>query len=130
MKTKTPVLIQSTPADPTLPKVAITIGGKEYFLAWDFNALAKGDELLGENLLLSLDFEKISAKRLRTLFYLALLKFQPDMTEERAGELGGQANATQIMRAIVSAYRGSHSEPEAEPAGEKGPNAGTPEQSS
>ena len=121
MKTKT---IRNTPADPTLPKVALTIGDQEYFLAWDFNALAKGEKITGENLLQSLNFENISATRLRTLFYLSLQKFQPEITEEKAGELGGQANAGAIMRAIVEAYTGSM--PEEEESEGTSPNAETP----
>lgn len=125
MKTKT---VHNTPTDPTLPKVSITIDGMEYFLAWDFNALAKGEEITGENLLQSMSFENISATRLRSLFYVSLLKFQPEITEEKAGELGGQVNAGAIMRAIVEAYTGSMPEAEDEAEG-KSPNAGTPESS-
>jgi hypothetical protein len=123
LKTKT---VRNTPADTTLPKVPLTIDGTTYFLAWDFNALAQADEMTGENLLQSLEFENISAKRLRTLLFLSLLKFQPEMTVEKAGGLGCPSNSAQVMKAIVEAYTGSM--PEAEP-GEKSPNAEKPESS-
>jgi hypothetical protein len=125
MKKTTTVL--NTPADPTLPKVGITIAGKQYFLCFDFNVLAKGSELLGGNLLDGLDFDKIDAKRLRTLFWLSLQKFQPEMTEEEAGALGGPFNASKILGAIAAAYTGSN--PDAALDGEKSPNAEAPEQS-
>lgn len=115
----------NTPADPTLPTVAITLKGREYTLAFDFNVLIKGGELLGENLLDGLDFDQIDPRRLRTLLYLALLVFQPEMTEEEAGALGGPSSAGKILKAIAQAYTGAN--PEAEPEDGKFPNAGTPE---
>jgi hypothetical protein len=120
MSTKSKV--QNSPADPTLPKVALTLNGREYFLAFDFNALAVGSELVGENLLEELKFDHITAPRLRSLLYVALLKFQPEITQEEAGALGGPLNAGKILNAIAFAYTGSNPETDTEQA-EKLPNA-------
>jgi hypothetical protein len=121
MNTKSKV--QSSPADPTLPKVALTLNGREYFLAFDFNALAVGSELLGENLLEELKFENISARRLRVMLFVGLLKFQPEITEEEAGALGGPFNAGKILNAIAAAYTGSNPEASPETGDSKVPNA-------
>lgn len=96
--------------DPTLPKVDVTVGGKKYFLCFDFNALAVAEDATGLNLLRSLDFQNLSAKTFRALLFAALLRQQPDMTLEAAGSLITASSAPKLTEALVRAYMESNPE--------------------
>jgi hypothetical protein len=100
--------VANTPIDPTTPKVKITLGGTDYFLAWDFNALALAENMTGINMLEAMTFQGVGAVKLRALFYAALLKYQPDITLEQAGSLIPlQTEATQLMQALAECYIGA-----------------------
>jgi hypothetical protein len=121
-KTKT---VRNTPADPTLSKVPITLDGKKYLLVWDFNSLATGEFITGQNLLQSLTFRGLSALQLRGMFFAGLLKLQPKITLEEAGSLlKDDPTCGRVVAALVEAYHGSMPEPTPE---EKDPNVQIPE---
>jgi len=100
--------VANTTADPTLPKVKVTLGGADYFLCYDFNALAVAESLTGINMLQAMSFEGVGAVKLRALLFAALLKLQPDMTLEKAGSLMPlQAKSVDLMKALVDTYIGA-----------------------
>lgn len=98
--------------DPTLPNVKLVAGGKEYQLAYDFNAIVRATEVTGVNLLSSVVGE-INAVSLRGLLWAALLKDQSDITIEEAGDLITPTNMGTIRQAIVTAWFGSIKDAEA-----------------
>ena len=110
--------------DPTLPRVSVTVDGKEYFLCFDFNSIVEAENLTGLNLLNALDFSNINATKLRALLYSALLKLQPDITLEATGTLLAVGRGA-ITAALVKAFTESH--PEHDKDGES-PNAQEPGQ--
>jgi hypothetical protein len=108
MTQKKIALVAGVPgSDPTLPKVSITVGGKVYFLAFDFNSIAKAEELTGLNLLKSLDFTDLSITTYRALLFSALLKGNPDITLEEVGDMITVKNMTEVTLALVEAWTGS-----------------------
>lgn len=109
-KANTPAAIKSV-----LPQVKLVVDNVEYSLVYDFNAMATAEQVTGLNLLQCLSFQNINATKLRGLLYAALLRLQPDMTLEDAGNLLGSADSQDVTNAIVQAYLGSQPEPEPEP---------------
>lgn len=120
MATKNKVF--GTPADPTLPKVPVEINGRKLYLCFDFNGLAKAEELAGINLLTGIDLQKVSATQLRALLFAALLKFQPDITLEQVGAMLTYANVPKFSEALAKAFTVSNPEP----AEDEHPNAMEP----
>jgi hypothetical protein len=108
-KPNTPTAIKSV-----LPKVKLSVDGVDYWLVYDFNALAEGEAQTGINLLQCLNFQNLNATKIRGLLYAALLRLQPDTTIEDAGNLLGSADSSAVMNAIVEAYLGSQPKPEPE----------------
>jgi len=97
-------------SDPTLPKVPLTIKGKTYFLVFDFNAIAKAEELTGLNLLAALDFSNLNIVKYRALLYSALLTGSPKITLEEVGNLITVHNMGEVTLALVEAWTGSKPE--------------------
>jgi hypothetical protein len=106
-----------------LPKVSVELDGKSYGLAFDFNALARAEELTGLNMLKALDFQGLSATTFRALLFASLLKLQPEVTLEEVGSLIQYAKLPDLYKAVARAY--TESQPEPEPAS---PNVEQPEQ--
>jgi hypothetical protein len=102
--------------DPTLPKVEITLGGKKYFLCFDFGALALAEAKLRDagvecNLLECLDLTSLDATRIVPLLYGAVLAYQPAMAFEEVKSLVTMRNLGAIFEGIVNAYKESLAEP-------------------
>lgn len=92
--------------DPTLPDVSLTIKDKTYSLVFDFNAIVEAERVTGTNLLDKV-LGSIDAKSLRGLLWASLIKAQPNITIEQAGDLITLHNASRIREAIVTAWFGS-----------------------
>ena len=97
---------------PTLPRVVLEIDGKEYFLVFDFNSICVAEQMTGINLLTSLDFSNVDASKLRALLYASLIKLQPDITLDAAGELITLRSASKVTKALSDAFTESHAEPD------------------
>lgn len=96
--------------DPTLPKVPLQIHGRQYFLAFDFNALATAEAATGLNLLGSLDLQNLNVIQYRALLFATLLKENPTITLEEVGSLVTLATLPSITMALVQAWTGSQPE--------------------
>lgn len=112
-------------ADPTVQKIAVELFGKTYFLCFDFNALARTEELTGINMLAAADLRDMTATQFRALLYAALLKYQPEVQLEQVGDLINNDTAEKLGKAVEDAYQASAPEPE---DGKQSPNAESPEQ--
>jgi hypothetical protein len=108
-KKTTPAALKSV-----LPKVKLTVDEVDYWLVYDFNAMAEAETLTGLNLLQCLSFQSLNATKVRGLLYAALLRLQPDTSLEDAGNLLGSTDSGVVMKAIGQAYLGSQPEPEPE----------------
>lgn len=101
--------IANTPLDPTVAKTEITLNGKKFYLAYDFNALAVSESLTGLNMLSAIDMRNLDAQKLRALLYAALLKFQPEMTLEMAGCLMPPVTGfSALAKALAETYYGAN----------------------
>ncbi len=89
--------------DPTLPDVELTLQGKTYHLAYDFNAICQANNATGINLLDSI-LGDITAISLRGLLWAALLPDNPEMTIEEAGKLIMLRDIKAVREAVVTAW--------------------------
>ena len=95
-----------------VPKVEVAVNGTTYTLAFDFNALARAEELTKLNLLRALDFQSLSASTFRALLFASLLRFHPELTLEGTGSLINSKTAPELMSAVVKAWVNATPEPE------------------
>jgi hypothetical protein len=102
--------------DPTLPKVAIELSNKKYFLAFTFRALALAQAELSKvgvevNLLQALDLSTMDALKLVPLLYAALISHQPKITFDEVMGLVTFRNMGLIFEGIAQAYGASLADP-------------------
>lgn len=111
MSSKKPSLVAGKPGkDPVLPKVPITLDGKERHLIFDFNALAVAEHMTGMNLFTSFDFTNLSASRFRAMLFASLLAENPDITLEECGSFITVHSLPDITVKMVEAWHGSRPE--------------------
>jgi hypothetical protein len=110
MSKKTTAISAVPTVNPALPKVPITLNGKQYRLVFDFNAIARVEELTGMNLFGSFDFTNLNASKFRAMLYASLLKENPAITLDEAGELINAKNLAEITIKMVEAWHGSRPE--------------------
>jgi hypothetical protein len=111
MSSHKPSLVAGKPGkDPVLPKVPITLGGKERHLIYDFNALAVAEQMTGMNLFTSFDFTNLSASRFRAMLFASLLVDSPDITLEECGQFITVHSLPEITIKMVEAWHGSRPE--------------------
>jgi len=99
----------AAPASPANGPVTVKLGGKEYPLRYDLNALAYiGDQLgiqlrlseLGEDLL----NQPLPLSALRTVLYAGVRHADDDLTEEDVGALVTQDNVQQVAEAFFGLF--------------------------
>jgi hypothetical protein len=112
MSSKKPALVAgSKPThNPALPKVAITLNEAQYYLEFDFNAIAVAEEATGLNLFGTFDFTNLSVIKYRAMLFASLLKNHPKMTLERAGSFVTIHTLPEITLKLVEAWHGSRPE--------------------
>lgn len=111
-------IVFGTGSDPILPDVSLTLGGREYSLCFDMNAIATVEATTGLNLLTTVMGEK-SFTSVRALVWAAVLRDAPDVTIEAIGKCIRPANIGTCYEAVQAAWFGSAPEPEEDaPAGE------------
>lgn len=116
--------IAGTPADPTLPKTPVEVGGKTYNLCFDLGALAEAEQAINAelyragrkdyvNLLSALPQQNLACTRI--VFAAAVRKFHPELGFEAALELVGINDLLTIALAIKDAWEASTPLPAANP---------------
>ena len=102
--------------DPTIPYVTLTLRGKDYRLAYSFNALAKAEAATGLNMFQGLNLQALNLVQLRAMLWASLLKAQPDITLDEAGDLiASPAHCNLALTAIADAWSASMPKPDADP---------------
>ena len=71
--------VAETTANPTVEYVPLTLGKQTYQLCYDFDAIAKAEDITGMPLLLGVNWYEMKSRELRALLYAAALKAQPDV---------------------------------------------------
>lgn len=99
--------VAGTPADPTARFTTLEIGGKTFKLCYDFEAIAKAEELTGMALLFGVDWSHIDARRMRAMLCAAMLKAQPDTKPEQLTKFFTHQNVLKIQNAIIDAWLNS-----------------------
>lgn len=112
-KTKT---VANTKDDPTVPYVTLTLKGNDYKLAYSFNALALAEKATGLNMFQGLNLQALNVLQLRAMLWASLLKAQPEMTLEDAGDLlSSPVDCNIALTAIANAWTASMPKPESDP---------------
>lgn len=96
--------------DPALPRVPITLNGKKLHLVYDFNAIARAEELTGLNLFSTFDFSHLSVTKFRAMLFASLLKENPEITIEECGDFITAKTLADITIKMVEAWHGSRPE--------------------
>ena len=117
------VTVAGTPADPTVRYVPLKLGGTTYQLCFDFDAIARAEEMTGMELLFGVNWSRINAKRMRAMLVACMLKAHPDITPEKLTRHITHKNLFAINEALVAAWVNStpdaddeENPPEPEPA--------------
>lgn len=108
-KVSTPISTKPV-INPALPKVSITLNGKDFTLQYDFNAIARAEELIGINLFGTFDFTQLSVTKFRAMLFSSLLKNHPEITLEECGDLITAHTLAEITIKMVEAWHGSRPE--------------------
>jgi hypothetical protein len=105
--------VANTKDDPTVPFVTLALKGTDYKLAYSFNALALAERATGLNMFRGLDLQALNALQLRAMLWASLLKAQPKMTLEDAGDLlSSPLDCNLALTAIADAWTASMPKPE------------------
>lgn len=107
--------VAGTSADPTIMFSKLHVDGKTLMLAFDFNAIAQAESETGLNLLQAMQFDSLTARQYRAVFYASLLKAQPLTSLLDAGDLITLRNLPNITDAMVSAWSKSIPDPSDNP---------------
>jgi len=108
-------------ANPTAPGTHVNIKGIGYTLAWDFQAVADAEELLGRSLITGLrqkDFEAPAVKLVQAMLYACLKKNHPAITFPEAKTLVTMKNIGKVWSAVTDAWVAAMSEPDEDTSGE------------
>lgn len=106
--------VAGTPGlDPTLPDVTLILGGVERHLCFDFNSIALVEQHTGINLLKA-SLSDINATNLRALLWASLLKENENLSIEEVGSWITMRNANTVYTALITAWFGSASDPDAD----------------
>jgi hypothetical protein len=93
---------------PTEPlPIQLEIDGKGYDLAFDFEAVARAEDLTDQAILTGLTRKSVDAPRInfvRSMLFACLLKHQPKTTYAEAKALVTKDNLTVVWNAVIEAY--------------------------
>ena len=96
--------VAGTPADPTVRYVPLKLGGTTYQLCFDFEAIAKAEEMTGMNLLFGVNWSNIGVTRVRAMLTACMLKAHPDMRPEKLTRYIEHKNIGDIQAALIKAW--------------------------
>lgn len=106
--------IANTAADPTLPKVPILINGAEYYLCFDFGALAEAKHHFvkqGHRINVMQAMLQVDIDNLMVLFPCAIHKFHPELSFEDAQKLLSLPVLFAVGTALADAWAQSQPAP-------------------
>lgn len=89
---------------PTSPIVSIHLGGKDWQLRYDFNALIRLEKEIGKSAFDATTFQAIRAQDLRAFIWAGLLHQQHDLTLEEVGSWINPQNMKLVAEAIGKAF--------------------------
>lgn len=115
--------VANTAADPTLQFTELKLGKKTYKLCFDFDAIARAEEMTGMPLMAGVDFSNVGIRRVRAMLYASALKAQPEATLDEFTRLITPASIKKIERALVEAWVASVEQEEAEEEASENPPA-------
>lgn len=108
------VTVAGTPADPTARFVPLKLGGTTYQLCFDFDAIARAEEMTGMNLLFGVDWSKVNVTRVRAMLLACMLKAKPDITADKLTRYINHRNMPKIQSALIDAWVNSTPEEDEE----------------
>ena len=89
-------------ANPVKGEVPFEVEGKAYKLVLDFNALCEVEDVLGAG---GMDLAR--PKAIRAIFWASMLRHQPDVTVQEAGDLIGALGLEEAGRIVAEAMNRS-----------------------
>jgi hypothetical protein len=106
--------------NPTIPDVSIQADGETYRLCFDFQALATAKAELKArgvevNVLRSINFGALDVDTLPALFYASAMRYQPDLSWERAQAIVNIRTAGNISVGLYAAWRAAMVRPSQNP---------------
>lgn len=110
--------VAASPADPTLPKIPVTIEGKTYHLCFDLGALAEAESHFraqGHEVNLLDALPGFTLSHVRTLFPCALHKFHAEIHFEDAQRMITMPVLYVVAAAIGAAWQTSLPEQQPDP---------------
>ena len=117
--------IAGTPADPTARYTKLELGTKTYNLCFDFDSIAKAEEMTGMELLFGVDWTKINAKRMLAMLLACALKAHPDVKPETFKRHITHRNLPKLQTALIDAWVNSTPEGEEENPAKPEPSPAT-----
>lgn len=85
-------------ANPVKGEVPFEVEGKAYKLVLDFNALCEVEDVLGAG---GMDLAR--PKAIRAIFWASMLRYQPNVTVQEAGDLIGALGLEEAGRIVAEA---------------------------
>lgn len=101
--------------NPTQPAVKVDLNGVDYSLRFDFEAIAKAEELTDKPLLTGLRNKDITAPTInlvRALLFACLLPDQPQVTYDQAKSFVNRKNLVDVWAKVLFAWSEGMAEPE------------------
>jgi hypothetical protein len=89
------------------PARELEIAGERFRIAFDYEAIARAEDLTDQPLLTGLSLKQIKTPKInfvRAMFFAALLREHPEMTYQRAAALVAKDTLSQIWVEIVGAW--------------------------
>lgn len=108
----TETTVAGTTADPNVEYVPLKLGKREYQLCYDFDAIARAEDITGMPLLLGVDWHNMKSRELRALLYAAALKAQPDAKLADFTPYIRPAHTGAIVAALIKVWVTSNAEKE------------------
>lgn len=96
--------VAGTPADPTVRYTKLELDGETYHLCFDFDAVAKAEEMTGMGLLFGVDWSMITAPRMRAMLCACMLKAHPKTKPQDLTKYIVHKNLLKIQTALVDAW--------------------------
>lgn len=119
----------NTAADPMLPRTPIEIGGKTYYLCFDYLALREAERAYraeGHAASLLATFKDFSFDAVSLVFPCALRRFHPEITWEQAQAMVNLGTVFPIGEAIFAAWQAAMPKPDKAEEEEKSQNPPQP----
>jgi hypothetical protein len=97
------------------PHVKLTIGGVEYRLVFDLDAVAEAEDILDRALITGLtqqDVFRPKVSLVRAMLFAVLRREQPKLTYDEVKQIVTRANLTEVWTKVFEAWCQSNPEPE------------------